>query len=152
MTSRVINSKVRGVTFDDRQKMIAKTIRPGRKLIAIRDRRNAHDRSAIGLWLRSMKLLIIPSKTQVGWIGHDLAVELASYIDSGGALSVKVANITGGGGGESLGINIEIRKKQQSAIGRFSALIWLGALGLCALGVGLNVPAAFVLGVIISVC
>jgi hypothetical protein len=106
MTTGIIHSKVRGVTFEGRQDIIRKTVRPGMRLNAIREPNNPHGKSAIGLWA---------GKSQIGYIGSDLADEIAPQMDAGKPILVTVTELTGTGPGESIGVNIVIDTKPDGA-------------------------------------
>lgn len=99
MPEGIIYSKVRGVTFEGRQDIIRRSVRPGMRLEAIREPQNPHGSTAIGLWA---------GKEQIGHLGHDLAVQLAPQMDAGQPITVTVTELTGNGPGESIGVNIVI--------------------------------------------
>jgi hypothetical protein len=103
MPTGIIHSKVRGVTADDRQAVIKKTVKTGMRLTAIREPKNTHDKNAIGLW---------SGKKQVGYVSSDLAGELSRWMDSGKPLTVTVTELTGGGKEHAIGVNIVIDKHQ----------------------------------------
>lgn len=104
MTTGIIHSKVRGVNFENRQELIKRHVRPGMRLAAIRELQNPHGSNAIGLWA---------GKVQIGHLSSDLADELAPYMDHGGKITVTVIEFTGGGPGESIGVNIVIDKNAE---------------------------------------
>jgi hypothetical protein len=72
-------------------------------LLAIRQPENPRDPNAIGLWVQGKT-----RRHQIGFIKSGLAEELGEHLDEGAALTVRVLEVTGGGKGQSLGVNIEI--------------------------------------------
>ena len=109
MPTGIIYSKVRGVTFEDRQDIIRQSVRPGMRLEAIREPQNPHGSTAIGLWA---------GKEQIGHVASDLAAQLAPQMDSGNPIVVTVTELTGGGPGESIGVNIVIDTAPGDSAGR----------------------------------
>jgi hypothetical protein len=116
----IIHSKVRGVTFEGRQEIIRRVVRPGIRLDAIREPKNPHGANAIGLWA---------GREQIGHLSSDLAEELAPQMDAGHPLTVTVTDLTGNGPGESIGVNIVIdmqgenvatRRNEKSSVKRLS--------------------------------
>lgn len=136
MTKGIIHSKVRGVTADDRQAIIQKSVRPGMRLAAIREPKNPHGKNAIGLWA---------GKRQVGYISSELADEIAPQMDAGKPIIVTVTDLTGNGPGESIGVNIviDLQGDAEATVGSPSAapevkparlaLIMLGLLAMALL-------------------
>lgn len=106
MPEGIIYSKVRGVTFEGRQSLIKEHVRPGMRLEAVREPQNPHGSTAIGLWA---------GKNQVGHISSDLAERLAPQMDAGKPIVVMVTELTGGGPGESIGVNIVIDTAVEAA-------------------------------------
>jgi hypothetical protein len=107
MPTGIIHSKVRGVTFENRQDIIRKAVRPGMRLTAIREPNNPHGGNAIGLWA---------GQQQIGHLSSDLAEELAPWMDAGKPLTVTVTDMTGNGPGESIGVNIVIDKQGEKGV------------------------------------
>lgn len=108
MTDGIIHSKVRGVTFEGRQKIIRQHVKPGMALRAIREPKNPHGNgNTIGLWA---------GNKQIGYMGSELADEIAPLMDSGQKISVRVSDLTGGGKDESIGVNIVIDMNGGSAM------------------------------------
>ena len=108
---RKIRSKVSGVTFvnDDRTKrqdVIRRYCHVGTELKAIPDPKNAYDPEAIGLWISMGR--IGKTRRQIGYIRSGLSTEVNDHLRSGGSVSVKVLDVTGGDDGRNLGVNIEI--------------------------------------------
>ena len=107
------HSKVRGVAQKnqdgkERQKYIRSYCKPGMPLILKREPDNAYDRHAIGVWIKA-KTLIFSNEVQIGYLGADVAKELAPIIDKGGKVTATITEITGETKDkESNGVNIEI--------------------------------------------
>lgn len=98
-------TKIVGVTYDNRQQLIASLKRNGRlsegtDLYLIREPQNQYDRNAIAV------------KTyggdQLGYLAKDVAKQLAYEMDSGIRYSAIVSAITGGDSGLAYGINIRV--------------------------------------------
>lgn len=102
----IIHSKVRGVTFEGRQDIIRRAVRPGMRLDAIREPKNPHGSNTIGLWA---------GREQIGYLSSDLAAELAPQVDAGQPIVVTVTDLTGNGPGESIGVNIVIDTQSDAA-------------------------------------
>lgn len=106
---RVIRTKVKGVTFrndedgTDRQRLIRRRCRPGVELVARREPHNPRDGNAVGLWAPGFTGL-----ARVGYLGSEIAEDLADALRSGWTLRVVVAQTTGGGPGEFVGVNVEV--------------------------------------------
>jgi hypothetical protein len=132
----LIRSKIAGVTFknDDgtkRQGIIRAQCRPGVALEAVREPDHPLDDDAISLWVGKGFM-----RSQIGYIRAGLAEELAEHMDSGRDLLVTVLNVTGGGRGESLGVNIEITLVDHATAYGQPASAELGSLfGAAVLGV-----------------
>jgi hypothetical protein len=113
---RTIHTKIRGVTKtnadgSDRQRIIRQCCGSGDALFFIREPRNPVDRNAIQA--RRVVCTDVADKPrlgeQVGYLSRDLAQEFATRIDDEGwILMAEILNVTGGEGGESLGVNVEI--------------------------------------------
>lgn len=109
---KTIHSKIRGVTQqnDDgisRQKIIKKYVESDTLLMLERERSNRYDPNAI-----AVHALIdddnFDSDDTIGYLSKELAEELAPVLDSGGDISCYATEVTGGTGGDSLGVNIEL--------------------------------------------
>ncbi|MGP0065930.1 MAG: hypothetical protein ACLQGP_20315 [Isosphaeraceae bacterium] len=72
-------------------------------LLAIPQPENPRDPKAIGLWVQGKT-----RRHQIGFIKSELAEELGEHLNQGAALTVRVLEVTGGGKGKDLGVNIEI--------------------------------------------
>lgn len=110
-SSQVIHSKIRGVTQTnengtDRQRIIQRKVKAGQSLKAIPEPRNPYDSNAVGLWVRRWF-----RSWQVGYLSVDLAKDL-----KGKTFTVKVAEVTGGGEGRSLGVYIEIGVRRRKTL------------------------------------
>ena len=95
-------TKLAGVTFEGRQAVIAR-LSPGTPLRLERQPTNEYDPNACAIFE--------PLGEQVGFLNRTLAAELAPVIDAGVEYDVEVADITGGGEGESLGVNVLIERR-----------------------------------------
>ena len=103
-----IKTKVVGVTFQnedgtDRQEIIKMNCFEGTILRAVPEPDNPRDPDAIGLWVRGKY-----SERQVGYLKRGLATDVSETLDEGYELHVVILNVTGGGRGESLGLNISL--------------------------------------------
>ena len=96
-----MNSKVAGVTFENRQEVVA-LLTEGEVLTAVREPDNAFDSRAIALRRAD--------GTQVGYINSKLAWNLSTVMDVGIPLHVVVTEVTGRMEGRSLGANIRIEQ------------------------------------------
>jgi single-stranded-DNA-specific exonuclease len=99
-----LNTKLVGVTFNDRQKVIS-GLNEGELLTLARQFDNEYDVNAV-LALRS-------DGKEVGHIRRELAQELAPAMDKGCQYICEVKQITGGGE-LSKGVNIEIKKLSET--------------------------------------
>ena len=93
-----IYSKVAGVTFEGRQEIIRK-LEKGSPLFLEREPENPYDCNAV-------KLLTIAGE-HVGYVGRELAEDLAQAMDNGINYQCFVAELTGGNG-RNYGLNIKI--------------------------------------------
>jgi hypothetical protein len=102
--TRSFFTTVAGVTFEGRQRIVARCSE-GERLKLVRDPNNRHDNGAIKV-MRS-------NGEQVGFVpahvsrGGDSS-GLASRMDQGTEYQCRIKDITGGGPGQSMGVNIEI--------------------------------------------
>jgi single-stranded-DNA-specific exonuclease len=94
--------KVAGVTFEGRQKVVAK-LKMGDSLFLVREPNNPYDRFAIAIF--------DSSKEQIGYIPASNNGSLAYSMDHGHQYKVTVSSITGGGIDCSYGVNIFIEDK-----------------------------------------
>jgi hypothetical protein len=117
MAEKKFHSKVRGVNQKnqdgyERQKYIRSYCKPGTPLILKREPNNPHDANAIGVWVKAKALVFFADTVQIGYIGAEVAEELAPIIDRGGKVEARISEITGGTKGkEALGVNIEVSIK-----------------------------------------
>ena len=98
-------SKVVGVTFDDRQHVVA-TVRSGDRLRLVREPSNAHDPHAL--------LVVTEDGRALGYLRAQLAGRLAPSIDAGARYRITVAAVTGGGE-HPLGINVLVEREDEVA-------------------------------------
>jgi hypothetical protein len=102
-------TKVAGVTFEGRQRIVARCS-IGERLTLTRDPRNHHDPGAIKV-LRSNgeQLGFIPSDVSRGGDPSGLAFQM----DRGDKFQCRIKDLTGGGEGMSLGVNIEVLRGEE---------------------------------------
>ena len=116
MKEQTFRSKVRGVAQknqdgNERQKYISSYCKPGMDLVLKREPTNPHDRNAIGVWVVA-KMLFLPKTVQIGYLGAEVAKELAPVIDNNGEVTAKITEVTGGTKDKrERGVNIEISVK-----------------------------------------
>lgn len=88
--SRVLNTKIAGVTFENRQALIAQlTGREPCRLVP--EPTNPYDENAIAV----MVAIAMGSVWHIGYIPKELAAQVAPFLD-GEALMCSIAEITGG--------------------------------------------------------
>lgn len=92
-------TKVAGVTFDNRQRLIRR-MSVGERVTLERDPYNPYDRNAIKV--------INSNGDHIGFISKDLAATMAMNMDSGTMFSATVSSITGMNPGENMGVNLHI--------------------------------------------
>ena len=92
-------TKVAGVTFDNRQRLIRR-MSVGERVSLVRDPYNPYDSNAIKV--------INSNGDQIGFIAKELASSMAYQMDSGTIFSATVSNITGLNPGENMGVNLHI--------------------------------------------
>jgi len=95
-------TKLAGVTFDGRQQLVKRLV-PGAPLRLEREPDNRYDSHACALH--------DPYGDRIGYLNRRLAGVLAPLIDSGIGYDVEVADVTGGGEGESLGVNVLVTRR-----------------------------------------
>lgn len=114
MSGRRFHSKVAGVTAknDDglsRQDCIRTLCRAGTPLQLVREPKNKFDSNAIAVWAQRKVFIFFNARQQIGYIGSNVAAQLAALMDAGTPLTCTVAEVTGGRDGKNtLGVNIEI--------------------------------------------
>lgn len=92
-------TKVAGVTFDNRQRLIRR-MSVGENISLVRDPNNPYDKNAIKV--------INSNGEQIGFISKELASTMAIRMDAGVIYSATVSQITGMNPGENLGVNLHI--------------------------------------------
>ncbi|KUK48928.1 MAG: hypothetical protein XD74_0476 [Actinobacteria bacterium 66_15] len=100
------HTKLAGVTFEGRQEVVAR-LEPGVPLRIERQPDNEYDPNACAVF--------DPLGDQVGFFNRRLAAALAPVLDAGVEYDVEVADITGGGEGESLGVNVLVTRRAVDA-------------------------------------
>lgn len=132
-----VRTKVVGVTFDDRQKVVAR-LKPKQLLRLIRDPKSAHDPNAI--------LVNTMSGQNVGHLSADLASDLAPWIDRGYGWSARVLEVTGGrNDAPTLGANIILTlasrpgQRKRTGVGN-GVLIAVGVVVLACIALALLSP------------
>jgi len=93
-------TKVAGVTFDDRQAVLA-TLRDGDALVLRREPANTHDPHAVRVAAGDGRM--------VGYLSARLAGRVAPAMDAGGRYRATVSRVTGGGD-RTLGLNIFVER------------------------------------------
>lgn len=96
------HTKLAGVTFEGRQEVVAR-LEAGVPLRIERQPDNRYDPNACAVY--------DPLGDQVGFFNRRLAGALAPVIDAGVEYDAEVADITGGGDGESLGVNVLVTRR-----------------------------------------
>jgi HIRAN domain len=115
---RSIHTKIRGVTYTnpdgaDRQKIIQQWCHSGDALWLYREPENPADCNAIAV--RRVVCSDAPDnprvEEQLGYLSRELAEELAPDMDKRGhILMAHIMEVTGGDGGHSLGVNIQVEE------------------------------------------
>jgi single-stranded-DNA-specific exonuclease len=95
-------TKLAGVTFEGRQDVVSR-LEPGMPLRLERQPANEYDPNACALFG--------PLGEHVGFLNRKLAAEIAPVLDAGVEYDVEVTDITGGGEGESLGVNVLMERR-----------------------------------------
>lgn len=99
-----INTKIVGVTVDNRQKYI-KSCHKNQKLDLVREPQNEYDKNAIAVYCNENK---------VGYLKKELAFEIANKIDNGANLECRVVGVSGGGD-YNYGLNVRINDTRQDS-------------------------------------
>ena len=94
-------TKIVGVTFDDRQAVLA-TLAAGDRLLLRREPGNPHDPHAVRV--------VAADGRAVGYLSGRVAGRIAPAMDAGGRYDVVVSKVTGGGD-RTLGVNICVRRQ-----------------------------------------
>jgi hypothetical protein len=106
--ARSFFTTVAGVTFEGRQRIVARCSE-GESLILLRDPNNRYDEGAIKVMrLSGEELGFVPAHVSRGGNSSGLAFRM----DRGDQYRCRIKNITGGGPGMSLGVNIEITESE----------------------------------------
>lgn len=104
-TIKRLYTKVVGVSFDGRQKVLSRLLHYSKTQILIyleREPDNVYDSNAI----KVMAEVFSKGKAAIGYLNSQLAKALAPIMDSGSELVVYNFEITGGDHGKSYGCNI----------------------------------------------
>lgn len=118
----IINTKVRGVTRDGRQKTVAR-LRPKQALRLTREPANPADPNAIAVNTTDGK--------SVGYLSADLATRMAPLMDKGYVWIADVLEVTGGDaadGTPSYGCNIVLKLTSRPKKPRSPSGSWLGRI------------------------
>jgi single-stranded-DNA-specific exonuclease len=99
--AEAFHTKVVGVTFGDRQAVLA-GVRPGERLRLVREPTNAADPHAIQVCRADGR--------QLGFLRAPLAARLAPAMDAGARYAATATALTGGGD-RALGLNVHIRRE-----------------------------------------
>ncbi len=100
------HTKLAGVTFEGRQEAVAR-LAPGTPLRVVRQPDNPHDANAIALH--------DAHGAQIGYFNRRLAGALAPVIDAGVEYDVEVADVTGGDGRRSYGVNVLVTRRPDAS-------------------------------------
>jgi single-stranded-DNA-specific exonuclease len=117
MTSRVINTKVAGVTFENRQSLISK-LKGNEPCRISPEPSNKYDPNAIAIHVAYNGEVL-----HIGYLSKELAAQIAPYLD-GEALMCSIAEITGGfelsdGGTAAYGVRLRIELPEFDELGEF---------------------------------
>jgi len=96
------HTKLAGVSFEGRQEVVAR-LTPGTPLRVVRQPDNEFDPNAIAI--------LDPHGDQVGFLNRRLSGVLAKSVDAGVEYDVEVTDVTGGGEGRSLGVNVLLTRR-----------------------------------------
>ena len=98
-------SKVRGVTFDDRQDTVS-SLGEGESLALVREPENPHDPNAVAVFTEPGD----PGTKarQVGFLAREIASRVGPFMDSGGKAEAVVTEVTGGRDGLFSGVNLRL--------------------------------------------
>ncbi len=107
LDANAFRTKVRGVTHSNpglfgpnRQNIIAKC-QPGEAVKLVRDEDNEHDKNAVKVCRKNGQ--------QIGFLGRDVAANIAPMMDDGAYVAAEISNITGGTDAKPiLGVNLRI--------------------------------------------
>jgi hypothetical protein len=109
-TARSFFTKVAGVTFEGRQRIVARCS-VGERLVLVRDPENRFDKGAIMVMrLNGEQLGFIPAHVSRNGDSSGLAVRM----DRGETYQCRISDLTGGSG-KTLGVNIEITEGEFDA-------------------------------------
>ncbi|MHB9003620.1 MAG: single-stranded-DNA-specific exonuclease RecJ [Coriobacteriia bacterium] len=99
------HTKLAGVTFEGRQDVVTR-LASGVPLRAARQPENPYDTAAIALYDTRGE--------QVGFFNRRLAAVLAPLMDAGIEYDVEVTDVTGGGDGRSMGVNVLVSRRGET--------------------------------------
>lgn len=105
----ILETRLTRVSYGNRQEVIAR-MRPDDSIFLRRDYQNPHDSNAIGVYLTG-------NRQQFGWVPRELAKELATYMDTGDRLPVKIGRISEGKEGKYRGVTILITVPESFKLG-----------------------------------
>jgi HIRAN domain len=110
--ARAFHSKIAGVTAKNdngrsRQDYIRAFCTAGMPLQLVREPKNPFDKNAVGLWIKARALIFFTSNVQIGYLGRDVAGEIAPRLDRGDLVHAEISDVTGGGS-KNFGVNILI--------------------------------------------
>ncbi|MDD3228906.1 MAG: HIRAN domain-containing protein [Oscillospiraceae bacterium] len=97
------HTKVAGVTFDNRQRLIRR-MTEGESISLQRDPRNEYDKNAI--------MVINSAGNQIGFISKELAAVMAPNMDRGIGYTAVVCNINADMPGCPVGVNLLITQEE----------------------------------------
>lgn len=96
------NTKVAGVTFENRAEVIAK-LEESEELELVREPHNTYDSNAVAVFAPR-------HDRTIGYLNKDLAAVIAPALDEGAPYSTELTQITGGEDGKNYGVNILISR------------------------------------------
>lgn len=108
------HTKLAGVTFEGRQEVLQR-LSSGSPLRLVRQPENPYDGNAIALF--------DTHGSQVGFFNRRLAAVLAPAVDAEIEYDVEVTEVTGGEGGNSLGVNVLVTRRDAAATSEDEAAI-----------------------------
>ncbi len=105
------STKIVGVTFNNRQALVRNLV-GGERLELVREPENPHDRQPAGI---SNAVAVMDGNDHLGYIGRELACDLAREMDDGILFEAFVSSVTGGGydssgNRRSYGANIRVKR------------------------------------------
>lgn len=101
------HTKLAGVTFEGRQDLLG-GMEPKTPLRLVREPENPHDENACAV--------LDTRGVRIGYLNRRLAAAIGPAIDSGIEYDIEVSEVTGGGEGHSLGVNVLVTRRDAAAL------------------------------------